>query len=34
MRVPVNRELRDVFLLAYQVDDKPAAQVIRKFIRA
>ena len=34
MRVRVNRELRDEFLLACQADDKPAAQVIREFMRA
>ena len=34
MRVRVNRELRDAFLLACQADDKPAAQVIREFMRA
>jgi len=34
MRVRVNRELRDEFLVACQADDKPAAQVIREFMRA
>lgn len=34
MRVRVNRELRDEFLIACQADDKPAAQVIREFMRA
>ena len=34
MRVRVNRELRDEFLAACQSDDKPAAQVIREFMRA
>ncbi len=34
MRVRVNRELRDEFLMACQADDKPAAQVIREFMRA
>lgn len=34
MRVRVNRELRDEFLIACQANDKPAAQVIREFMRA
>lgn len=34
MRVRVSRELRDEFLVACQADDKPAAQVIREFMRA
>lgn len=34
MRVRVNRELRDEFLIACQAEDKPAAQVIREFMRA
>ena len=34
MRVRVNRELRDEFLIACQADDKPAAQVIREFMRS
>lgn len=34
MRVRVSRELRDEFVIACQADDKPAAQVIREFMRA
>lgn len=34
MRVRVNRELRDEFLIACRADDKPAAQVIREFMRS
>ena len=34
MRVRVNRVLRDEFLVACQAHDKPAAQVIREFMRA
>lgn len=34
MRVRVSRELRDEFVIACQADDKPAAQMIREFMRA
>lgn len=34
MRVRVSRELRDEFLSVCQADDRPAAQVIREFMRS
>lgn len=34
MRIRIERELRDDFLAACQVQDRPAAQVIREFMRA
>lgn len=33
MRIRIERELRDEFLAACQVLDRPAAQVIREFMR-
>jgi len=33
MRIRIERELRDDFLAACQVQDRPAAQVIREFMR-
>lgn len=33
MRIRIERELRDDFLAACQVKDRPAAQVIREFMR-
>lgn len=33
MRIRIERELRDEFLAACQVQDRPAAQVIREFMR-
>ena len=34
MRIRVDRDLRDDFVAACQSDDKPAAQVIREFMRS
>jgi hypothetical protein len=34
LRIRVQRELRELFLAACQAQDKPAAQVIREFMRA
>lgn len=34
LRIRVQRELRQKFLEACQADDKPAAQVLREFMRA
>lgn len=34
LRIRVQRELRDQFLKACRTEDKPAAQVIREFMRA
>lgn len=34
LRIRVQRELRDQFLAACRTEDKPAAQVIREFMRA
>jgi len=34
LRIRVQRELRDAFLAACRAEDKPAAQVIREFMRA
>lgn len=34
LRIRVQRELRDRFLEACRAQDKPAAQVIREFMRA
>lgn len=34
LRIRVQRELRDQFLAACRAEDKPAAQVIREFMRA
>lgn len=33
LRIRVQRELREQFLEACQADDKPAAQVLREFMR-
>jgi hypothetical protein len=33
LRIRIQRELRDQFLEACRVQDKPAAQVLREFIR-
>jgi hypothetical protein len=33
MRIRIERELRDEFLAACQIQDRPAAQVIREFMR-
>lgn len=33
LRIRVQRELREKFLAACRADDKPAAQVIREFMR-
>jgi len=33
MRIRIERDLRDDFLAACQVQDRPAAQVIREFMR-
>lgn len=34
LRIRVQRELREEFLAACRADDKPAAQVIREFMRS
>lgn len=34
LRIRVQRELRDAFLAACRAQDKPAAQVLREFMRA
>lgn len=34
LRIRVQRDLRDQFLQACRTEDKPAAQVIREFMRA
>lgn len=34
LRIRVQRELREQFLAACRAEDKPAAQVIREFMRA
>ena len=34
LRIRIDRELRERFLLACKAEDKPAAQVIREFMRA
>ena len=34
MRIRIERKLRDEFLVACQVQGRPAAQVIREFMRA
>jgi hypothetical protein len=34
LRIRVQRELREAFLAACQAQDKPAAQVLREFMRA
>lgn len=33
LRIRIDRDLREQFLRACQADDKPAAQVIREFMR-
>ena len=33
-RIRIDRDLREQFLKACQADDKPAAQVLREFMRA
>jgi hypothetical protein len=33
LRIRVERPLREAFLEAYRADDRPAAQVIREFMR-
>ncbi len=33
LRIRVQRELRDAFLAACRAQDKPAAQVLREFMR-
>ena len=34
LRIRIDRDLREQFLKACQADDKPAAQVLREFMRA
>lgn len=34
LRIRIDRDLREQFLKACQAEDKPAAQVIREFMRA
>jgi len=34
LRIRVQRELRDQFLAACRTEDRPAAQVLREFMRA
>lgn len=34
LRIRVQRELREAFLEACKAEDKPAAQVLREFMRA
>ena len=34
LRIRVQRDLRDAFLAACRSEDKPAAQVLREFMRA
>lgn len=34
LRIRVQRDLREQFLAACQAEDKPAAQVLREFMRA
>lgn len=34
LRIRVQRDLRDAFMAACRAEDKPAAQVLREFMRA
>ncbi|CUX79969.1 hypothetical protein Ga0058931_0667 [Roseibaca calidilacus] len=34
LRIRIDRDLREQFLKACQAEDKPAAQVLREFMRA
>lgn len=34
LRIRIDRELREAFLAACKAEDKPAAQVLREFMRA